>query len=78
MLNAAIRQENATIESRRKEILRENENMQEKLYNLQNQLLEDLINTNGDILQDKVNEHAKFNNFFCKLFRFICRNYCYL
>lgn len=55
LLNGAIHQENAEMEERRKQILRDREEMQEKLYNLQNQLLEDLANSTGDILQNKVN-----------------------
>lgn len=54
LLNGAIYQENAEMEERRKQILRDREEMQEKLYNLQNQLLEDLANSTGDILQNKV------------------------
>ncbi|KAF5283232.1 hypothetical protein FQA39_LY17379 [Lamprigera yunnana] len=52
LLMSAIRQECPELESRHKELLRQREELQEKEYNLQNQLLEDLANASGDILQN--------------------------
>ncbi|CAG9863949.1 unnamed protein product [Phyllotreta striolata] len=52
LLSRAISQENPEIENKQKELLKEREEMEEKLDNLQNQLLEDLANSKGNILQD--------------------------
>ncbi|KAI4463438.1 dynein heavy chain family protein [Holotrichia oblita] len=53
LLIGAIRQENPQLEERRKQLLKDREEMQEKQYNLQNQLLEDLANSSGNILENK-------------------------
>ncbi|KAK5644082.1 hypothetical protein RI129_007927 [Pyrocoelia pectoralis] len=53
LLMSAIKQDSPELETRRKELLRQREELQEKQYNLQNQLLEDLANASGDILQNK-------------------------
>lgn len=53
LLTSAIKQESPKLEERRKELLKQREELQEKEYNLQNQLLEDLANSSGDILQNK-------------------------
>ncbi|KAK4887690.1 hypothetical protein RN001_003961 [Aquatica leii] len=52
LLMSAIKQESPELENRHKELLRQREELQEKQYNLQNQLLEDLANASGDILQN--------------------------
>ncbi|KAF5303585.1 hypothetical protein FQR65_LT08186 [Abscondita terminalis] len=52
LLMSAIKQESPELEGRHKELLRQREELQEKQYNLQNQLLEDLANASGDILQN--------------------------
>ncbi|KAJ3658130.1 hypothetical protein Zmor_009888 [Zophobas morio] len=52
LLSCTIRQENPELEDRRKQLLRQREELQEKQYQLQNQLLEDLANSSGDILQN--------------------------
>lgn len=54
LLSCTIRQENPELEDRRKQLLRQREELQEKQYQLQNQLLEDLANSSGDILQNAV------------------------
>jgi hypothetical protein len=54
LLSCTIRQENPELEDKRKQLLREREELQEKQYQLQNQLLEDLANSSGDILQNSV------------------------
>ncbi|XP_076274081.1 dynein cytoplasmic heavy chain beethoven isoform X2 [Rhynchophorus ferrugineus] len=53
LLSAAIKQEKPDLETRRKELLQQNEELQEKLYLLQNDLLESLANSQGNILNDK-------------------------
>ncbi|XP_056634261.1 cytoplasmic dynein 2 heavy chain 1 [Diorhabda sublineata] len=53
LLSHAICQENPELEKRKKKLLKEKEEMEEKLSHLQNQLLEDLANSSGDILQDQ-------------------------
>ncbi|XP_017783105.1 PREDICTED: cytoplasmic dynein 2 heavy chain 1 [Nicrophorus vespilloides] len=53
LLESAIRQESPELENRRKVLLKEREELQEKQYNLQNRLLEDLASSAGDILQNK-------------------------
>ncbi|KAJ8984389.1 hypothetical protein NQ317_003537, partial [Molorchus minor] len=52
LLSGAIRQENPELENKKKQLLRDKEELQEKQANLQNQLLDDLANCKGDILQD--------------------------
>ncbi|XP_015834463.1 cytoplasmic dynein 2 heavy chain 1 [Tribolium castaneum] len=52
LLSCTIRQENPEMENKRKQLLRQREELQEKQYQLQNQLLEDLANSSGDILQN--------------------------
>ncbi|RZC33069.1 cytoplasmic dynein 2 heavy chain 1 [Asbolus verrucosus] len=52
LLSCTIRQENPELEDKRKQLLREREELQEKQYQLQNRLLEDLANSSGDILQN--------------------------
>lgn len=54
LLNNAIRQESPKLEERKKQLSKEREEMQQKLHDLQNQLLEDLAASTGDILQNKV------------------------
>ncbi|VEN39261.1 unnamed protein product [Callosobruchus maculatus] len=53
LLSAAVLQENPDLENRKKQLLREKEELQEKQYHLQNQLLENLVGCKGDILEDK-------------------------
>ncbi|CAH1986240.1 unnamed protein product [Acanthoscelides obtectus] len=53
LLSAAVLQENPDLENRKKQLLREKEELQEKQYHLQNQLLENLAGCKGDILEDK-------------------------
>ncbi|XP_031341052.1 cytoplasmic dynein 2 heavy chain 1-like [Photinus pyralis] len=53
LLMSAIKQDSPELETRRKDLLRQREELQEKQYNLQNRLLEDLANASGDILQNK-------------------------
>lgn len=65
LLNGAVKQECPQLEERKKELSRNREEMQEKLYNLQNQLLEDLANSTGDILQNKVGNLIKELFFTC-------------
>ncbi|XP_050308267.1 LOW QUALITY PROTEIN: cytoplasmic dynein 2 heavy chain 1-like [Anthonomus grandis grandis] len=52
LLSAAIMQEKPELESRRKQLLHENEDLQEKLYSLQMQLLDCLANSDGNILNN--------------------------
>lgn len=54
LLSGAIRQENPDLGNRKKQLLKEKEELEETQNQLQNQLLEDLANSTGDILQDKV------------------------
>nr|XP_022905741.1 cytoplasmic dynein 2 heavy chain 1 [Onthophagus taurus] len=53
LLMNTVRQQSPEIEKRRKELLRNREELQEKQFNLQNQLLEDLANSTGNILENK-------------------------
>ncbi|XP_018579489.1 cytoplasmic dynein 2 heavy chain 1 [Anoplophora glabripennis] len=52
LLSRAIQQENPELENRKKQLLREKEELEEKQSIFQNQLLEDLANSQGDILKD--------------------------
>ena len=54
LIISTIKRDNIELEERRREIHRQREDLQEKQYNLQNQLLEGLANSTGDILQNKV------------------------
>lgn len=54
LLSAAIRQENPELENRRKQLLRDKEEMEDKLFSFQNQLLDELASATGDILQNSV------------------------
>ncbi|CAG9831197.1 unnamed protein product [Diabrotica balteata] len=53
LLSHAISQENPELEKKKNNLLKEKEELEEKLNHLQNQLLEDLANSSGDILQNK-------------------------
>ncbi|CAG9772440.1 unnamed protein product [Ceutorhynchus assimilis] len=53
LLSSAITQEKPELESRRKQLLHENEELQEKLYVLQSQLLDCLAKSDGNILNNK-------------------------
>lgn len=54
LLSAAINQEKPDLETRRKQLLHENEELQEKLHYLQSRLLDCLTNSDGNILNNKV------------------------
>lgn len=54
LITSAIKQENPSLEERRRELLREHEEYREKLDDFQNKLLEDLANSAGDILENEV------------------------
>lgn len=54
LLNVAVCQENPDFGEKRKNLLKEREELEEKQANLQNQLLNDLINSSGNILKDSV------------------------
>lgn len=73
MLSKAIQQENPELETRKKQLLREKEELQEQQCNLQNQLLEDLANSQGDILKDTVKKNLNIyifkNNLLVRIFR---------
>lgn len=53
LLASAIQQERPDLESRRSEILKQQEEMKSKLYDLQEILLQKLASAQGDILQNK-------------------------
>ncbi|XP_066245842.1 cytoplasmic dynein 2 heavy chain 1 [Euwallacea similis] len=53
LLSAAVTQEKPELESRRKHLLHENEELQEKLHFLQTQLLDYLAGSQGNILSNK-------------------------
>lgn len=73
MLSKAIQQENPELETRKKQLLREKEELQEQQCNLQNQLLEDLANSQGGILKDTVKKNLNIyifkNNLLVRIFR---------
>lgn len=54
LITNAIKQENPSLEERKRELLREHEEYREKLDDFQNKLLEDLANSAGDILENEV------------------------
>lgn len=63
LLSRAIIQENPEIENKKKKLVKEKEEFEEKLDQLQNQLLEDLANSSGNILQDSVSNNRNNKDF---------------
>lgn len=68
LLNIAVCQENPDFGERRRHLLKDREELEEKQANLQNQLLNDLIDSTGNILMDTVSK--KYSQFIT--FQFIC------
>lgn len=56
LLNIAVCQVNPDFGERRKNLLKDREELEEKEANLQNQLLNDLIDSTGNILMDTVSK----------------------
>lgn len=54
LLSSIVRQENPKLEDKRRELLRQRDDLQEQQYQLQNRLLEDLAYSAGDILHNNV------------------------
>ncbi|XP_074038391.1 dynein cytoplasmic heavy chain beethoven [Leptinotarsa decemlineata] len=52
LLSGAVSQENPELETKKQQLLKDREEMEEKLSQLQNELLEALVDCKGDILQD--------------------------